>query len=58
MPRKKAAAKSEAEETTEVLDTKEPERPMSPNEGPAEIGYAGGRASHRRNTGRNFTGEW
>ena len=27
MPRKKAAAKSEAEETTEVLDTKEPERP-------------------------------
>ena len=45
MPRKKAAAKSEAEETTEVLDTKEPERPMSPNEGPAEIGQAGDEAS-------------
>ena len=42
---KKAAAKSEAEETTEVLDTKEPERPMSPNEGPAEIGQAGDEAS-------------
>lgn len=45
MPRKKAAVKSEAEETTEVLDTKEPERLMSPNEDPAEIGQAGDEAS-------------
>lgn len=41
MPRKKAAVKSEAEEMTKVLDTKEPERPVSPNEESTEIGQAG-----------------
>lgn len=45
MPRKKAAVKSEAEETTGVLGTKEPERAVPPNEGPAEIGQAGDEAS-------------
>ena len=45
MPRKKAAVKSETEETTEVMDTKEPESPVHPNEDPAEIGQAGGEST-------------
>ena len=44
MPRKKAAVKSEAEEMTEVLNAKTMERPVSPDEDPAEVEQAGAKA--------------